>query len=167
MVADAIPFQKSIRPTIEHSTGNSATLDESGSAFFYCQATAPLTEKDLPAGASPCRSRHRRIWAAGLIEGEASKVVKADGVSAVVSTADFGPEFNGGQALAFTPQGTTGTICAGTFDPKPAHNDRVEVWANPGLRPRRRPGQAPARRARPNRSRRMTPTRPTSSRPDW
>ena len=48
MVADAIPFQKSIRATIEHSTGNSATLDESGSAFFYCQATAPLTEKDLP-----------------------------------------------------------------------------------------------------------------------
>ena len=50
-------------------------------------------------------------------------------MSAVVSTADFGPEFSGGQALAFTPQGTTGTIVL-DIDPKPAHNDRVEVWAN-------------------------------------
>lgn len=99
-VGDAIPFQKSLRFTIEHGHANSEEADYSSTAFWYQKEPhrpfAPLLKASL-------RIPLRVAIPSGGIEAEALTPAAAKGTFRSEEMSDYGPDWSGFRQLRLTP----------------------------------------------------------------
>jgi len=100
MVGDAIPFQKSIRVTIEHGTENTETADYSSTAYWYQlephKTFPPILKASL-------RIPLRAVIPTGATEAESLNPTGANIQYKLEDMTDFGPEWRGGKELKVTP----------------------------------------------------------------